>query len=116
MIVQPTVIVNVDTTGLARLIGKRKWAKAFKEMCEVAEQQASKDYLEKLRSELPGAFQELIARRERDYTKPDGSPEGLVAADFIERLSIYKQARFDFYLKSMLQLVEADINASAKRP
>lgn len=114
MNIQPTINVNVDTTGLARLIGKKKWAKVFKEMCEVAEQRAAKDFLEKIRVELPKAFHEHLERKVRDYTKTDGTTDESVVVELMERLSQYKQERFDFYLKSMIQLVEADIRSSNK--
>jgi len=108
------VNINVDTRGLAQLIGKRKWAKAFKEMCEVAEQLAAKDFLEKLRTELPKAIFEHWDRKARNYRKANGTPEDSVVIELMERLSQYKQERFNFYLKSMLQLVEAEIKSSVK--
>lgn len=115
MQMQPTLILNVDTTALARLIGKRKWDRAFRDLCEVAEQRAARDCLDKIRSgELLKAVFEQSERKARNYTKADGSTEGLVVVEMMGRLGEYKQERFDFYLKSMVQLVEAEIKASAR--
>ena len=110
---QPTLVVNIDTTALARLIGKRKWDKAFKDMCEAAEQRASQDTLDKMRSEIPRVLQEQVERSAREYTKPDGTFEGSIAIEFTERWAQYKQERFDFYLKLMIDLVKAEMESSS---
>ena len=115
MKVQPTLVLNLDTTALARLIGKRKWDKAFRDLCEVAEQRATQDYFDKARSiKLPKALLEQPERKARNYTKADGTNEGSVVVEMMERLWQFKQERFDFYLKSMMQLVEAEVSSSGK--
>lgn len=116
MNIQPTLVLNVDTTALARLIGKRKWHKAFKELCEAAEQRADKDYLDKIRSsEMMKAVIEHSERKARNYTKADGTTEGSVVVEMMDRLWQYKQERFDFYLKSMMHLVEVEIRSSVNQ-
>lgn len=115
MKVQPALLnLNVDITPLVRLIGKRKWDKAFKGLCEVAEQRADKDSVDKIYSELPKVVLEVSDRQRRGYTKPNGTLEDSVGAEFMERIAQYKQERFDFYLKSMLQLIEAELKSSTK--
>lgn len=115
MEVQPALVnLNVDIAPLVRLIGKQKWDKAFKDLCEVAEQRATKDSLDKIYSELPKAVLEMSDRQRRGYTKRDGTLEGLVSAELTERIAQYKQERFDFYLESLLQLIEAELKSSAK--
>lgn len=114
MHIQPTLIVNVDTTSLARLIGKRKWDKAFKELCDAAEQKAAKDVFDKIYGELPKRSYEVSERAVRGYAKNDGTAESPVMVEWMEQLSQYKQERFNFYLKMMVHLVEEEIKSSAK--
>lgn len=59
MNVQPTVIINIATAGLSNLVGKRKWAKAFKDTCEVAEQRSAKDFMENSGSNYPRHFKNV---------------------------------------------------------
>jgi len=115
MRIQPALVnVNIDTEPLVHLIGRRKWDKAFKSLCEAAEQRAAKDSIDKIYSELSKVVLEVSDRQRRGYTKPDGTLEGSVRAEFEERIAQYKQERFDFYLKSMLRLIEAELKSSSK--
>ena len=114
MHVQPTLVVNVDTTALARLIGKRKWDKSFKELRDAAEQAAGKDVLDKIHGELSKKVLEMSERRTRHYTKTDGTAEGPMAIEWTDELFKYKQERLDFYLNLMVHLIEEEIKSRNK--
>jgi len=115
MKIQPALVnVNIDIEPLVRLLGKGKWDKAFKGLCEVAEQRAAKDTLDKIYSELPKTTLDVSDRQRRGYRKANGTLEAPVVTELMKRMAQYKQERFDFYLNSMLRLVEAEIKSSAK--
>jgi hypothetical protein len=108
------VDIKIDVSELIKQIGKKHWDKAFVDLYQAAEQRASQETLEKMRSEVFQVFQDIDERRITEYKKPDGTFADSVANEYTKKWAQFKQERLNYYLNMMLDLVKAEIQSKNK--